>query len=125
VSSGSALDLLERLRHHFATAVSSLSSAAVVVAVLALLFGGAGIAGAATGAAFMLGRSNSETSTAKLSDSRGTPLSLSAPKNTAPLAVNRSAMVKNLNAQYLGGQRSQPQARRRRRLRQQQHPDPV
>ena len=54
-------------------------------------------------AAMILGRSNNESSTAKLSDSRGTPLSLSAPKNKAPLAVNRSVMVKNLNAQYLGG----------------------
>jgi hypothetical protein len=102
-SNPSHLTRLRRLRHRFVTALSSLSTAVVVVAVLALFSGGLGIAGAATGAAFILGRSNSETSTAKLSDSRGTPLSLSAPKNKAPLAVNRSVMVKNLNAQYLGG----------------------
>lgn len=60
-------------------------------------------AGAATGHAFILGRTNAETSTAKLSDSRGAPLSLTAPENKAPLIVNRSVMVKNLNAQYLGG----------------------
>jgi hypothetical protein len=83
--------------------VRSLSPAAVIALSLALIFGGVGIAGAATGGAFILGRSNSETSTAKLSDSRGTPLSLSAPSNKAPLAVNRSALVKNLNAQYIGG----------------------
>jgi hypothetical protein len=81
----------------------SLSPAAVIALALGLAFGGVGIASAATGAAFILGRSNSESSTAKLSDSRGTPLSLSAPRNKAPLAVNRSVMVKNLNAQYLGG----------------------
>ena len=69
----------------------------------ATLLGGTGIAGAAAGRAFILGRSNAETATAKLSDSRGTPLSLSAPRNKAPLAVNRSVMVKNLNAQNVGG----------------------
>jgi hypothetical protein len=80
------------------------SPASVIVVTLALIFGGAGLAGAATGGAFLLGRSNSETSTAGLSNSRGTPLSLSAPKNKAPLAVNRNVMVRNLNAQYVGGQ---------------------
>ena len=84
-------------------AARSLSPAAVIALSLAFVFGGVGIDGAATGAAMILGRSNNESSTAKLSDSRGTPLSLSAPKNKAPLAVNRSVMVKNLNAQYLGG----------------------
>src|ERR1700722_16886859 len=69
----------------------------------AVLLGGTGIAGAAAGRAFILGRSNAETSTARMSDSRGTPLSLSAPRNKAPLAVNRSVMVKNLNAQNVGG----------------------
>src|SRR4029077_20228686 len=88
-------------RHTTRTARSLIP--AVIALSLALVLGGVGMAGAATGAAFILGRSNSETSTAKLSDSRGTPLSLSAPKNKAPLAVNRSVMVKNLNAQYLGG----------------------
>src|SRR5580704_699066 len=84
-------------------AARSLSPAAVIALSLAFVFGGVGIAGAATGAALILGRSNTETSSAGLSDSRGTPLSLSAPKNKAPLAVNRSAMVPNLNAQYVGG----------------------
>jgi hypothetical protein len=93
---------LARVRSTTRTA-RSLSPAAVIALSLAFVFGGVGIAGAATGAAFILGRSNTESSTAKLSDSRGTPLSLSAPKNKAPIAVNRSIMVKNLNAQYLGG----------------------
>src|SRR6202042_1778025 len=84
-------------------AARSLSPAAVIALSLAFVFGGVGIAGAATGAAMILGRSNNESSTAKLSDSRGTPLSLSAPKTKAPLAVNRSVMVKNLNAQNVGG----------------------
>lgn len=85
-------------------------TAAIAAALLlgGIVLGGTGIASAAVAAsrAFILGRSNFESSTAKLSDSRGTPLSLSAPRNKAPLAVNRSVMVKNLNAQYLGGLRA-------------------
>jgi hypothetical protein len=81
----------------------AVSPASVIVVTMALIFGGAGLAGAATGGAFLLGRSNTETSTAGLSNSRGTALSLSAPKNKAPLAVNRNVMVRNLNAQYVGG----------------------
>jgi hypothetical protein len=83
-------------------AVRSLSPAAVAVA-LALGVGGAGIAGAATGGAFILGRANRETSPATLANTRGTPLSLSAPAGRPPLAVNRRALVKNLNAQFVGG----------------------
>ena len=84
------------------------TSATPIAIAAALLLGGTllagtGIAGATSGRAFILGRSNGETAAAKLSDSRGTPLSLSAPRNKAPLAVNRSVMVKNLNAQYVGG----------------------
>jgi hypothetical protein len=83
-------------------AVRSLSPAAVAVT-LALAVGGAGIADAATGGTFILGRANNETSTATLANTRGTPLSLSAPAGRPPLAVNRKALVKNLNAQYTGG----------------------
>jgi hypothetical protein len=82
-------------------------SPAAIVAAVAIVAGSlavsASMAVASNGRGFVLGRSNSETSSAGLSDSRGTPLSLSAPKNKAPLAVNRSAMVPNLNAQYVGG----------------------
>jgi hypothetical protein len=82
-------------------------SPAAIVAAVAIVAGSlavsASMAVASNGRGFVLGRSNSETSPAGLSDSRGTPLSLSAPKNKAPLAVNRSAMVPNLNAQYVGG----------------------
>lgn len=86
-----------------AAAVRSLSPVAVIALTLAVVAGGAGIAQAATGGTFILGRSNSETSKATLSNSRGIPLALSAPRNTPPLAVNRSSMVKNLNAQFVGG----------------------
>jgi hypothetical protein len=75
----------------------------VTAIVLTIVLGSGVMAAAGTGGAFLLGRSNSESSTTRLTDSRGTPLSLSAPKNTAPLEVNRGALVRNLNAEYLGG----------------------
>jgi hypothetical protein len=80
----------------------SLSPAAVAVSV-ALVVGGAGIADAATGGAFLLGKANTENAKATLANTRGTPLALSAPPGKAPLAVNRKALVQNLNAQYVGG----------------------
>ena len=83
-------------------ALRSVSPGAAVIAV-SLLIGGAGFADAATGGMFILGKANSETTTASLTDSKGTPLALSGPAGKAPLAVNRNVMVKNLNAQYLGG----------------------
>jgi hypothetical protein len=99
-----------RLARRIASGIRSLRPAASIAIVLALLAGGTALGGtgmaaaaAAAGRALILGRSNAETGTARLSDSSGTPLSLSAPKNKAPLAVNRKIMVKNLNAQYLGG----------------------
>ncbi len=70
---------------------------------MAVVIAMSGTAYAATGGSFILGRANHETSTASLADSKGTPLALSAPAHRAPLAVNRNTMVKNLNAQYLGG----------------------
>jgi hypothetical protein len=89
----------------FWRAIGSVSPAAIT-ATLALVIGGAAGASAATGANFILGRANHETSTASLSDTTGTPLALSAPTRKAPLAVSNKTMVRNLNAQYLGGQTS-------------------
>jgi hypothetical protein len=85
--------------------VRSVSPSAVAVS-LSLLFGGAGFADAATGGAFLLGKPNHETSQASLSNDHGTPLSLVAPSGKAPLAVNRSVQVQNLNAQFVGGVRA-------------------
>jgi hypothetical protein len=81
-------------------------SPAAITAAVALVIGGAAGASAATGANFILGRANHETSTASLSDTNGTPLALSAPTRKAPLAVSNKTMVSNLNAQYLGGRTS-------------------
>jgi hypothetical protein len=81
----------------------SLSPAAVIAVTISLVVGGAGFADAATGGTFILGKANTEHSKASLSNSKGTPLSLSAPANVAPLEVNGKALVANLNANYLGG----------------------
>jgi hypothetical protein len=89
--------------HRSLRALRAFSPSALVALTLALVLGGAGLASAANGGTFILGRANSETATAHLSNSRGTALSLTAPVGRAPLAVNRSALVKNLNAQYTGG----------------------
>ena len=75
----------------------------IITLALALVLGGAGGAAAASAAPFLLGRANRESATASLTDTRGTPLSLSAPARKAPLKVNRRTLIKNLNAQYVSG----------------------
>jgi hypothetical protein len=90
-------------RHRVLGAIRSLNPAALIAVTLALVLGGAGGAAAANGGNFLLGKANTETATASLANSKGTPLSLTAPAGKAPLAVNRNTMVTNLNAQYTGG----------------------
>jgi hypothetical protein len=84
-------------------ALHSVRPVTVAALALAVIFGGAGIAGASNGGALILGHSSHESSAASLVTSRGSALSLSAPKGTAPLAVNRGTEVRNLNAQYVRG----------------------
>jgi hypothetical protein len=86
----------------FRAALRSLHPANVLTLALALVLGAGGGA-AATGGNFVVGEANTETATASLSNTKGTPLSLSAPAGAAPLTVNRKALVTNLNAQYLSG----------------------
>jgi hypothetical protein len=74
---------------------------------------GIGVADAATGGTFVLGRANSESSTATLTNTRGTPLSLKAKTGYPPLAVNSSKLVARLNAAKVGGL---PASRLQRRL---------
>jgi hypothetical protein len=90
-------------RRGIARAVRSLHPAAASALTLAFVIGGAGLADAATGGTFILGKANKESSTASLASAKRTPLSLVAPSGTAPLAVNRKVMVKNLNANYVTG----------------------
>lgn len=85
-------------------AVRALRPSPVITLTLALVLGGAGGAGAATGGNFILGKANTETSTATLSNANGTPLKLVAPFGTPPFRVSKTdAEVPNLDAQFAGG----------------------
>ena len=92
-----------RSRHRLSTG-RSLSPLAAVGVTLAVVLGGTGVANASNGGNFILGHTNSETSTAYLSNTKGTPLKLDAPADSAPLKVSNSHLVSGLNAQYLSGQ---------------------
>jgi hypothetical protein len=78
-------------------------SPATALSIAALVIALSGTAYAATGGSFILGRVNHETSTATLTDSKGTPLVLSAPGGKAPLSVSNSVQVPKLNATELDG----------------------
>lgn len=76
---------------------------ATVVAYLALLMAMTGTAAAATGGTFVLGRGNAATSTTGLSNSAGTPLTLTGKAGYAPLAVSSTTKVSRLNSDLLDG----------------------
>ena len=80
---------------------SALTVAGMGIGVLAL--GGFGVAGATNGSSLIVGHANLATHTTKLSDGKGTPLSLAGARSKPPLQVNSKHMVANLNAQYVGG----------------------
>jgi len=65
-------------------AVRAFRPSHLITLTLAVVLGSAGGAGAATGGSFILGKANTETSMATLSNSKGIPLSLSAPSGKAP-----------------------------------------
>ena len=77
-------------------------SHATVVAYLALVVAMSGTAAAATGGTFILGRDNAAGKTSTLTSTR-VPLSLVAPKDTAPLRVSSGVKVPRLNAARLNG----------------------
>ena len=68
-----------------------------------VLTGGGAAAYAANGKSLLIGRSNFGSATTTLSNSGGTALKLNAKSGTAPLAVNRTTKVTNLNADLLDG----------------------
>ena len=85
-------------------ALRSLHPANVGTLALALVLGAGGGAAAATGGNFILGKANTETTTASLSNAKGTPLMLSAPFGVPQLRVNKTdAVIPNLDAQFAGG----------------------
>ena len=61
------------------------------------------VAQASNGGAWLLGRSNTESAETKVTSSGGTPLNLVAKSGYAPLKVNSSKVVTNLNADRLDG----------------------
>jgi hypothetical protein len=73
--------------------------------VAAIVLTGGGVAAyAANGGSLLIGRSNTGTAATTLTNTRGTPLSLRAKSSSyAPLAVNSSKVVTNLNADKLDG----------------------
>ena len=90
----------------------SAPSHTTVAAYAALFFAMSGTAMAATGSTFVTGRANVATTTTTLTDSAGTPLSLSARSGYAPLTVNSSTKVGRLNADLLDGLHSSALQRR-------------
>ena len=87
------------------TRIRRLRPAAFVAGFLAavVLTGGGAAAYAANGGSLLIGRSNFGSATTSLSNSGGTALKLNSKSGTAPLAVNRTTKVTNLNADFLDG----------------------
>jgi hypothetical protein len=75
---------------------STIAAAGIVVA-------GSGVGYATNGNPFLLGRSNTESSKATLTNTTGTPLSLRAPAGKAPLQVSNEVKVARLNADTVDG----------------------
>lgn len=65
-----------------------------------------GVAYAATGGTFVLGKANSAKTVTSLTNKKGTALSLSSAAADPPLAVSNSVQVPNLNASELDGESS-------------------
>src|ERR1700729_1510092 len=81
-------------------------SAATAIALVALFFSLSGVAYAATGGTFILGKANSAKAVTSLTNKQGTALSLSSDATDPPLSVSNSVQVPNLNASELDGQSS-------------------
>jgi hypothetical protein len=83
--------------------VVRITTPAALVGVGGLLVSGIGVADAATGGNFLLGKSNTANRTTVLTDRNGTPLSLRAKAGSPPLKVNSKKLVAKLNANFLNG----------------------
>jgi hypothetical protein len=79
--------------------------AVALVAGLAVV-GAPGVASAANGAAWLLGRSNAESAPTTVTNSTGTPLVLNAKAGYAPLKVNSTKVVPTLNSDMVDGYHS-------------------
>jgi hypothetical protein len=74
---------------------------ATIISLIALFFAMSGTAVAATGGDFILGKPNTAAAVTKLTNAKGTALSLSSTSDTPPLQVSNSVLVPNLNAGQL------------------------
>jgi hypothetical protein len=81
-------------------------SPATAIALVALFFSMSGVAYAATGGNFILGKANSAKAVTSLTNKAGTALSLTSAAADPPLTVGNSVQVPNLNASELDGQSS-------------------
>jgi hypothetical protein len=81
-------------------------SPATLIALVALFFSMSGVAYAATGGNFILGKANSAKAVTSLTNKNGTALSLSSAAADPPLTVGNSVQVPNLNASELDGESS-------------------
>jgi hypothetical protein len=79
---------------------------ATAIALVALFFSMSGVAYAATGGDFVLGKANSAKTVSTLTNKNGTALSLSSAAADPPLTVGNSVQVPNLNASELDGESS-------------------
>lgn len=80
-----------------------ISAPAAFIGVGTLAVTGVGVADAATGGAFILGKSNAASTVTTLTNTNGTALSLKSKSGYPPFAVNSKKLVPNLNANYLNG----------------------
>lgn len=85
------------LRQHIPPMISGFVGAMIAISMLG------GVAYAATGGTFVLGRSNTAGATTTLTNSNGTALSLVSKAGTAPLKVSNNVRVPLLNADKLDG----------------------
>ena len=79
---------------------------ATAIALVALFFSMSGVAYAATGGTFVLGKANSAKTVTSLANKKGTALSLSSDAADPPLTVSNGVQVPNLNASELDGESS-------------------
>lgn len=89
-----------------------ISAPAAFIGVGTLAVSGVGVADAATGGTFLLGKSNAASTVTTLTNTTGTALSLKSKSGYPPLAVNSKKLVPNLNANYLNGLASSSLQRR-------------
>jgi len=83
--------------------VRAVGTPAAAIGLAGMIVFGVGVADAANGDNLVIGHANRASATTTLKDSKGTPLSLVAPKGKAPLHVSNTTEVPRLNSALVGG----------------------